>query len=194
MPGKVVSAEFMLSAVRPDQFPPPGVVEIAFLGRSNVGKSTLLNALVGQKGLAFSSSTPGRTQSVNFYRVGDDLRFVDLPGYGYAKVPREEARSWRATIDAYLSERSVLALALLLVDARRAWMESDLLLKQWLDRHRRPYLVVATKVDKLNQKERSESRKAFLREYPEAGLIWFSALTGQGVKEIWQAITKSTTR
>jgi GTP-binding protein len=194
MPRRISTAEFLLSAVRPEHFPPPDETEIAFLGRSNVGKSTLLNTLAGIKGLAFSSSTPGRTRSVNFYRVEAGLRFVDLPGYGYARVPREEAESWRATIDAYLSERPVLALALLLVDARRAWMEPDLLLKSWLEHHRRPYLVVATKVDKLNQRERSESRKAFLRETPEESLVWFSAVTGQGVKEIWQAITKSKTR
>jgi GTP-binding protein len=190
----VTSAEFVLSATRPEHFPPPGLPEIAFLGRSNVGKSTLLNTLTGRPKLAYSSSTPGRTQSVNFFRVNDRFLFVDLPGYGYAKAPKDLVASWKGVIDSYLSERSVLALCVLLVDARRAWMESDLQLKSWLDYHERRYLVVATKVDKLNQKERNLSQKAFRAHYPEGELIWFAGPTGQGVKEIWQAIWKTQSR
>jgi len=190
----VTSAEFVLSATRAEHFPAPGLPEIAFLGRSNVGKSTLLNTLTGRPKLAYSSSTPGRTQSVNFFRVHERFMFVDLPGYGYAKAPKELVASWKEVIDRYLSERSVLALCVLLVDARRAWMESDLQLKSWLDYHERPYLVVATKVDKLNQKERNLSQKAFRTHYPEGELIWFAGPTGQGVKEIWQAIWKTQNR
>lgn len=190
----VTPAEFLLSATRADQFPPPGLPEIAFLGRSNVGKSTLLNTLTGQRHLAYSSSTPGRTQSVNFFRVDERFVFVDLPGYGYAKAPKPLVDSWKPVIDAYLRERTVLALSVLLVDARRAWMESDLQLKEWLEHHGRPYLVVATKVDKLNQKEKSASQKAFREYYPEGDLIWFSGPKGQGVKEIWQAIWKTQNR
>ncbi|HAX43757.1 MAG TPA: ribosome biogenesis GTP-binding protein YihA/YsxC [Bryobacteraceae bacterium] len=190
----VTPAEFLLSATRADQFPSPGLPEIAFLGRSNVGKSTLLNTLTGQRHLAYSSSTPGRTQSVNFFRVDERFVFVDLPGYGYAKAPKPLVDSWKPVIDAYLRERTVLALSVLLVDARRAWMESDLQLKEWLEHHGRPYLVVATKVDKLNQKEKSASQKAFREYYPEGDLIWFSGPKGQGVKEIWQAIWKTQNR
>lgn len=190
----VTPAEFLLSATRADQFPSPGLPEIAFLGRSNVGKSTLLNTLTGQRHLAYSSSTPGRTQSVNFFRVDERFVFVDLPGYGYAKAPKPLVDSWKPVIDAYLRERTVLALSVLLVDARRAWMESDLQLKEWLEHHGRPYLVVATKVDKLNQKEKSASQKAFREHYPEGDLIWFSGPKGQGVKEIWQAIWKTQNR
>jgi len=191
---RTVAAEFVLSAPHPDQFPRPELPEIALLGRSNVGKSTLLNVLVGQKGLAFSSNTPGRTQSVNFYRVDDAWYFVDLPGYGYAHVSQATARAWREVIETYLSERPSLALALLLLDARRGWMEKDLQLREWLEFHRRPYVVVVTKVDKLNQKERSQSQKAIRELLPEGELVWFSAVNGQGVKELWQTISKTRTR
>jgi GTP-binding protein len=190
----VTPAEFLLSATRADQFLPPGLPEIAFLGRSNVGKSTLLNTLTGQRHLAYSSSTPGRTQSVNFFRVDERFVFVDLPGYGYAKAPKPLVDSWKTVIDAYLRERTVLTLSVLLVDARRAWMDSDLQLKEWLEHHGRPYLVVATKVDKLNQKEKSASQKAFREHFPVGDLIWFSGPKGQGVKEIWQAIWKTQNR
>lgn len=190
----VTPAEFVLSATRPEQFPAPEGPEIAFLGRSNVGKSTLLNTLTGQRGLAFSSSTPGRTQAVNFFRVDGRWMFVDLPGYGYARAPKPLVASWQGVIDSYLRDREALALCVLLVDARRAWMAPDLQLKSWLEYHRRPYLVVATKVDKLNQKEKSASQKAFRQHYPEGGIIWFSGPTGQGVKEIWQAILKTQSR
>lgn len=167
---------------------------MAFLGRSNAGKSTLLNCLAGQKGLAFTSSTPGRTQAVNFFRVDGRMLFVDLPGYGYAKAPKEVSRAWQKVIEEYLRDRKKLALGVLLVDSRRGWMESDLGLKEWMDFHGRPYVVVATKVDKLNQKERSQSQKAIRAHYPEGELIWFSAVSGQGVKELWQTIWKTTVR
>jgi GTP-binding protein len=187
----VTPAEFLLSATKPEHFPAETLPEIAFLGRSNVGKSTLLNRLTGHAQLAYSSSTPGRTQAVNFFRVDDRMIFVDLPGYGYAKAPKALARSWQPVIEEYLRARDSLALCILLLDARRGWMDSDLQLKQWLEHHQRPYLIVATKVDKLNQREKNVSQKAFLQHCAEDDLIWFSGLTGQGVKEIWQAIWKT---
>jgi len=186
-----VTAEFLLSAFGKDEFPRPEQPEFAFLGRSNVGKSTLLNTLVGQR-LAFVSSTPGRTQSINFYRVDRQWVFVDLPGYGYARVSKSAREAWRGVIEAYLLDRSTLALAFLLVDARRGWMDQDVQLKQWLEHYGCPYLVVATKTDKLNQKERSLSQRAF-REHYSGEIVWFSARTGQGVKEIWQTIWKTKT-
>jgi len=189
----VHTAQFLLSAVDAAQFLPEGLPEVAFLGRSNVGKSTLLNVLLGQK-LAFTSSTPGRTQAVNFFRVQDRLVFVDLPGYGFAKAPKSISRGWQEVIDAYLLGRESLALCVLLLDARRGWMDSDLQLKQWLEFHERPYAVVATKVDKLNQKEKNASQKAIREHFPSGDLIWFSGLSGQGVKEIWQTIWKKTAR
>ena len=187
----VTPAQFLLSATRPGQFPPPGLPEVAFLGRSNAGKSTLLNTLLGRK-LAYTSNTPGRTQAVNFFRVEDRLMFVDLPGYGYAKAPKAVARAWQEVIEVYLLQREGLSLCVLLLDSRRGWMESDLQLKQWLEVHQRPFVIVATKVDKLNQKQKNASQKAIREQYPSGDLIWFSGLNGQGVKEIWQTIWKKT--
>ena len=187
-------ARFIMSAARPEQFPPEAEPEVAFLGRSNVGKSTLLNALVESGGLAFVSSRPGCTQLINFYQVDGGFRFVDLPGYGYAKVPKEITSEWKALIEAYLTERQSLQLAVLLLDARRGWMEKDVELREWLESQHRPYVVVVTKIDKLkSQKERHESRKA-LREGYSGELLECSAVTGKGVREIWQAISKTQTK
>lgn len=184
-----MEAEFVVSAAGPDQFPQDGLPEVAFLGRSNVGKSSLINSLLGTKGLAFTSSKPGCTQTINFYRVERRMYFVDLPGYGYAKVSKETALAWKSLIENYLRRES-LRLAVLVLDARRGWMESDLDLRRWLEHGRCQYLAVATKVDKLkNQSEREKSLAGFRREPVEPYL--FSATTGRGVREIWQAISKT---
>ena len=170
-------------------FPADRLPEIAFLGRSNVGKSSLLNALTGQRKLAFTSNTPGRTQTINFYRVDGTFYFVDFPGYGYARVPQAFLAEWKKLIEAYLENRETLRLSCLILDARRGWMDKDLDLKRWLDNQGRPYLVVATKVDKLNQSELQRGLRAIRQEGVEP--LPFSALTGRGVREIWQAITKT---
>ncbi len=192
-----MKAEFVISSARPDQFPADGLPEIAFLGRSNVGKSTLINTLVGKKGLAFTSTTPGRTQSINFYRIderlaghADSFYFVDLPGYGYARVPQAQTREWKQLIETYLTQRETLKLCLLILDARRGWMPQDLDLKRWLEAQDRDYLVIVTKTDKLkNQSEQQRGLAAFRKETAEP--LLFSAATGRGVREIWQAITKT---
>lgn len=186
-----MQADFIISAARPEQFPAEELPEIAFLGRSNVGKSTLINRLVGKQDLAFTSSTPGRTQSINFYQVDGKLNLVDLPGYGYARIPREHLQAWKTLIEAYLLHRKNLELSILLLDSRRGWMEKDLELKHWLEFHGRPYMVVATKIDKLNRKEESRGLAAIRKEIPERELAPFSARTGRGVREIWQAIWKT---
>jgi len=181
-------AEFILSANSPEQFPADGLPEVAFLGRSNVGKSSLINALTGQRGLAFTSNTPGRTQAINFYRIEGNQYFVDLPGYGYAKVPVAAKNEWAKLIDQYLRERDTLRLSFLILDARRGWMEKDLDLKAWLEDRGLPYIVVASKIDKLSKTEQQKVLTA-IRQHAEP--LPFSAVTGRGVREIWQAITKT---
>jgi len=183
-------AEFMRSAASTADFPPATLPEVAFLGRSNVGKSSLLNCLTGRKGLAFTSAKPGCTQVINFYRVDQQLCLVDLPGYGFARVPVEVKARWKRLIESYLSERQTLELAVLLLDARRGWMEQDLELKEWLDFQQLPYIVVATKVDKLNRSEETRGMASIQAEVPDGTILPFSALTGRGVREIWQAITR----
>jgi len=183
-----IVAEFVLSASGPEQFPREEYPEIAFLGRSNVGKSSLINALLGEKGLAFTSNKPGCTQAINFYRVDGSYYLVDLPGYGYARVSKDQTLQWKKLIESYLLERKVLELSVLVLDSRRGWMERDLDLKRWLEVHRKPYLVVATKVDKLNQSERHRS-EASLGKDAGAPVMSCSASTGRGMREIWQAIT-----
>jgi len=121
-----VVSEYVLSASGPEQFPKEEYPEVAFLGRSNVGKSSLINALLGQKALAFTSSKPGCTQAINFYRIDGPYYFVDLPGYGYARVSKEQTLEWKKLIESYLIERQTLALSVLVLDGRRGWMERDL--------------------------------------------------------------------
>jgi len=190
-------ADFIGSAASPDQFPSEGLAEIAFLGRSNVGKSSLINALIGSKGLAHTSNTPGRTQTINFYRVTSEASlgtcyFVDLPGYGYSKVSREQSHGWKKLIESYLLTRATLRTSLIILDARRGWMPKDLELKQWLEAHDRRYLVIATKMDKLNQSDAQRSLTAIRKESAEP--LACSAVTGRGVREIWQAIAKTQHR
>jgi len=191
-PATAMEAEHIVSAAGPDQFPAESLPEIAFLGRSNVGKSSLLNYLVGKKGLAYTSSNPGCTQLINFYRVETICNFVDLPGYGYARVPLDVKARWKRLIESYLSDRKTLELAVILLDARRGWMEKDLELKDWLEFQKIRYAVVATKVDKLNQKEEYRGLAAIRQEMGGGELLPFSAVTGRGVREIWQAIRKTT--
>ena len=190
-----IDAEFVISAARPDQFPAETLPEIAFLGRSNVGKSSLLNCLTGRKGLAYTSARPGCTQLINFYRVGDEFNFVDLPGYGYARVPKDIKSQWKELIEQYLTQRSSLQLCFVILDARRGWMDKDLELKQWLEFHNRRYLVIATKTDKL--KSQNDLRKgvaAIRSRSPESEPLPFSAVSCRGVREIWQAISTIKTQ
>jgi GTP-binding protein len=187
--------DLIVSAAHREQFPDERresrPVEVAFLGRSNVGKSSLLNALARQPGLAFTSARPGCTQLINFYRINEDLRFVDLPGYGYAHVPLEQRASWKKLIESYLLARQNLALAFLLIDARRGWMDMDLELKAWLEFHNRRYEVVVTKIDKLKSRNQlNNGLEAIRREMNDREPLPFSAIDGRGVRELWQIISK----
>lgn len=189
-----MDAQFVISAARREQFPTETLPEIAFLGRSNVGKSSLLNCLTGQKRLAFTSAKPGCTQLVNFYRIGDQFHFVDLPGYGFARVPKEVAFQWKQLIEQYLLHRKSLELCFVILDVRRGWMEKDLELKQWLEFHNRRYLVIATKTDKLSSSDQRQGIAAIRSQSPEAEPLLFSAVSGRGVREIWQAISNIKTQ
>jgi GTP-binding protein len=187
-----MATRFIISAAKPEQFPPEAEPEIAFLGRSNVGKSSLLNALMGTSGgdKARVSSSPGRTQQINFYQVDGGFRFVDLPGYGFAKAPPDVSRQWRILIEEYLVGRGALKLAVILVDSRRGWMPKDVDLREWLEERQIPYVVVVTKTDKLkSHKEKHESQNALRQQY-SGTWIESSATTGRGMREIWQAIKK----
>ncbi|MGI8961802.1 MAG: ribosome biogenesis GTP-binding protein YihA/YsxC [Bryobacteraceae bacterium] len=189
------AASLITSAAHAGQFPVEerrtSSLEIAFLGRSNVGKSSLLNCLVRQPGLAFTSARPGCTQLINFYWIDNGIQFVDLPGYGYARVSLEERAGWKKLIESYLLGRQNLALSFLIIDARRGWMDMDLELKAWLEFHNRRYQVIVTKIDKLKSSNQLKSGLAAIqKELKDQELVPFSAADGRGVREIWQVISK----
>ena len=195
MVGTQLAPNLITSAAHAWQFPreveQEGAVEVAFLGRSNVGKSSLLNALARQRELAFTSSRPGCTQVINFFRVEDGLHFVDLPGYGYARVSLEQKARWKELIESYLFGRQSLALSFLLIDARRGWMDMDLELKSWLEFHNRRYQVIVTKIDKLKSNNQLKAGLAAIRrELTDQEPVPFSAIDGRGVRETWQIISK----
>ncbi len=188
-----VLARFMLAAGDVRQFPVPDLPEIAFLGRSNVGKSSVINSLVGSK-IAKTSSTPGRTRSINFFEIRwpgkpkPELIFADLPGYGYAKIARAVADSWAGFVDPYLQERSTLALCLALVDSNVPPQESDRQLLDFLRATKRPFLVVATKADRLSGNQLTKSLQALTQQFGEARMLPYSARTGAGRDELWREI------
>jgi GTP-binding protein len=191
-----ILARFMLSASDLMHFPAPGVPEIAFLGRSNVGKSSLINALVGAK-LARTSNTPGRTRSINFYEVRragqprPEMIFADLPGYGYAKVSREISDDWARFVDPYLHQRSSLALCLALVDSNIPPQESDGRLLEFLSAKGRPCAIVATKCDRLSGNQLRQAMHTLGQAYGGVPIVAFSAKTGTGEDELWAQIRAS---
>lgn len=187
---RVQTAEFLTSAGRADQFPRGGRPEVAFAGRSNVGKSSLINRLLGRRALARTSSTPGRTRTINFYTVNDAWLFVDLPGYGYAKVPRTVQEGWWVLVEEYLAHRDPLRGVVHLTDARHAPTDQDRALQDFLAAVRVPCLHVLTKADKVPRGQRTAAlaaaRDALVAVPPAA--VFFSAETGEGVPDLWRAI------
>jgi GTP-binding protein len=192
------TAQFLLSALSAAQFPRSEAPEIAFLGRSNVGKSSLLNALVGAKA-AKVSSTPGRTRAINFFLVSDEKRtrktiFADLPGYGYARISKSISAEWPSFIEPYLAERATLALCICLVDANVPPRTNDRQLLDWLRANDREFAVVATKIDRMSGNERMRNLVALRRELDVEEILPVSAKTGYGMKELWRKIAEAGTR
>jgi GTP-binding protein len=186
-----MDAAFLKSAFQASQYPPPDRPEVAFAGRSNVGKSSLLNALVNRKNLARTSSTPGRTQALNFFRVNDRFTFVDLPGYGYARVSHEVKKSWRGMVETYLRNRPNLKAVVVIVDIRRDLEDDDRSLMEWLTEEGKKVLPILTKVDKLTRRERELRVREMKREISgivSQNPILFSAKTGEGRKELWDRL------
>lgn len=184
---KIVSAEFIKSAVKPADFPKEKLPEIAIVGRSNVGKSSLINTLLSRKGLAKTSSTPGRTQLINFFRINHKLVFVDLPGYGYAKVSASVRKSWQPMIEGYLKDRENLKGVVLIMDIRRPPEDEEDMLLDFLSSFSIPSILALTKADKLSGNEKIKHLRLFKKSLDE-NLIPFSAVTGEGKDELWKAI------
>ncbi|HWW16483.1 MAG TPA: ribosome biogenesis GTP-binding protein YihA/YsxC [Candidatus Dormibacteraeota bacterium] len=191
-------ARFMASATGADHFPAPSLPEVAFLGRSNVGKSSVINTLIGDK-IARTSSTPGRTRSINFFEVRwpgkprPEVIFADLPGYGYAKLSREISQEWPKFIEPYLNGRPTLALCVALLDVNVPPQHSDRQLLDFLNASGRDFLLIATKSDRLSNNQLRNALKSLTEAYPAAPVIPFSAKTGVGRDEVWSKIRQSAT-
>ena len=184
------SAKFVCSAVTPGQYPPDDLPEVAFAGRSNVGKSSLINKILNRKKLVRTSKTPGRTQLLNFFEINELWRFVDLPGYGYAKVPAEVQKRWRPMVESYLTTRVNLRGMVWLLDIRREVSKEDLHLWDWLQAMQVPVIIVVTKADKLSKNKRNKQAASIAKSLgrTEQELIQFSATSGEGKDEIWKAL------
>lgn len=187
----VTKAEMIITAGKASQFPVHNMPEIAFAGKSNVGKSSLLNAMLNRRALARTSSQPGKTQTINFYSVQDTFMFVDLPGYGYAKVSKEERERWGRLIEGYLENRPHLQKVILLIDIRHEVGKNDKMMYDWIKHYHNEVIVVATKLDKIKrsqvQKQLSIIKKG-LELSANDTLIAFSAETKQGKEELWKVI------
>ena len=187
---KIISAEFVTSAVNPAQYPPLKCPEMAFAGRSNVGKSSLINTLVNRKRLVRTSSTPGRTQLINFFDINNLITFVDLPGYGYAKVPTVVRKKWGPMIETYLSGRNTLMGVVAIMDIRRTPREEEQNLIAWLEHYSIAKILVLTKADKLSKIKQEKQRAAVAKvlEVDSSDLILFSAKSRKGREDVWNAI------
>ncbi|SMO36898.1 ribosome biogenesis GTP-binding protein YihA/YsxC [Melghirimyces algeriensis] len=188
---KVTQAEFVISAVKPAQYPADALPEIALAGRSNVGKSSLINCLINRKNLARTSSKPGKTQTINFYRINEALYFADMPGYGFARVPKTVKAAWGRMIESYLSNREALYGVIQVVDLRHPPTGDDRSMYSWLKHYDIPAIVVATKADKISRGNWSKHLKQIRNGLDLSAadpLILFSAQTGQGKADLWKEI------
>ena len=189
---RITAAEFVTSAVTPAQYPADVGPEVAFVGRSNVGKSSLINTLLNRRGLAKTSSTPGKTRTINFFRINGKFGFVDLPGYGFAQVSRAERATWGPMVAQFFQTRQELRGVVQLIDVRHPPTAEDQRTRGWLLQWQRPLLVVATKVDKIGRPQRSSHLKQItegLNLDAESPAMLFSAHTGEGKEKIWEWIS-----
>ncbi len=186
----IKSANFVKSAVKPEHYPETELPEIAFAGRSNVGKSSLINKLLNRKKLVRTSRTPGCTQTINFFEINRQLMFVDLPGYGYAKVSKEVRKRWRPMVETYLTTRKNLRVVVVILDIRHPPSPDDLSLISWLSSHSVPFLVVLTKADKLKKHKQKQQRIRIAAGLglEENDVTLFSAKTGEGREELWERL------
>jgi GTP-binding protein len=188
----VIQSEFIISAVSERDFPQEEIPDVVFAGRSNVGKSSLINRLAGKLNLARTSSTPGKTQSINFYRINNSFFFVDLPGYGYAKTGKQAIQQWKRLIECYFYKRANIVLAIQLVDSRILPTNSDIQMAEWLESLELPRMFVATKTDKLSNSQKNVQFRAFSKSFEGHPVIMSSVQSGAGCKEIWQQILLAT--
>ncbi|MCX7571336.1 ribosome biogenesis GTP-binding protein YihA/YsxC [Tumebacillus sp. DT12] len=191
----IKDAKFIISAVKPHQYPEGDLPEIALAGRSNVGKSSLINRLLGRRNLARTSGTPGKTQQLNYYLINEDLYFVDLPGYGFARVPKDVKAQWGKMIGGYLDNRENLKLSLQLIDIRHAPSKEDVEMYQYFAHYNRPHAIIATKADKIARGQYQKHLKVIretLQVLPNTPMIITSADSGLGRQEVWNLIAKYT--
>lgn len=189
---EVKQTEFIKSAVKPKDFPATQLPEVAFVGRSNVGKSSLINVLANRKAMVRTSSTPGRTQLINFFNINNALTLVDLPGYGYAKAPPELRKQWGPMIETYLARRENLKAVVLILDIRRVPSDGDLQMLRWLEMYDIPPIIVLTKCDKLSKTERARQAGVIAAtiKRDKGMLLQFSALSRDGRDGVWQEIER----
>lgn len=189
----VTDAQLVISAVSKKQYPNEPLPEIALAGRSNVGKSSFINRMIQRKSLARTSSKPGKTQTLNFYKINNELFFVDVPGYGYAKVSKSEREKWGRMMEEYFTQRETLRATVLLIDMRHPPTEDDMIMYDFLKHYEIPVIVVCTKLDKVNRSKRQKHLKIIKEDldlHPDDPIIPFSSETGEGKDEAWKALMK----
>jgi len=190
---KIISTEFLVGAVSAKQYPKEDIPEFAFVGRSNVGKSSLIKSLLNRKKLVRISSSPGKTREINFFNINETMMFADLPGYGFARVPPALQKKWKTMIEEYLTQREPLIAIIFIVDIRRKPTELDLTLKEWLEELDRDYILVITKADKVSASERSKQVKQIKAAFAGKNALGFSvysSLKHTGRKELWAQLQK----